>query len=303
LLLQLSKSPTPNILAQTSQILLNLSNDKGSRGLMTQQGAVKLLIAIWEHMASTAASSKTGTSPFPPTAQPAAAQALSRLLISVNPSHAFTSSLPAASAIRSLQSQLIRTESSIWQLHAFEAMLALTNLASLDEATQTQILRTAFDTVVDDLLLSNNPLLQRAATELICNLMGSPYCIEKFADGSPRAKHRLHLLLAMTDVDDTPTRSAAGGALATLLTCGEITVTPFLQQEKGVEFLIGLVEDENEELRHRGVVCLHSVAEVPAGLKAIQEKGGVEAVQRALDEAKTSMVTQACRDALAVLKA
>lgn len=182
-------------------------------------------------------------------------------------------------------------------------MLALTNLASLDEPTQTQILRTAFDTVVDDLLLSNNKLLQRAATELICNLMGSPYCIEKFADGSPRAKHRLHLLLAMTDVDDTPTRSAAGGALATLLTCGDITVTPFLQQEKGVEFLIGLVEDENEELRHRGVVCLHSVAEVPAGLKALQEKGGVEAVQRALDEAKNPMVTQACRDALAVLKA
>ncbi|KAF3049807.1 hypothetical protein E8E11_001051 [Didymella keratinophila] len=303
LLLQLSKTPTPNILAQTSQILLNLSNDKGSRGLMTQQGAVKLLIAIWEHMASTAASVKTSTSPFPPTAQPAAAQALSRLLISVNPSHAFTSSLPAASAIRPLQSQLIRTESSIWQLHAFEAMLALTNLASLDEPTQTQILRIAFDTVVDDLLLSNNKLLQRAATELICNLMGSPYCIEKFADGSPRAKHWLHLLLAMTDVDDTPTRSAAGGALATLLTYGDITVTPFLQQEKGVEFLIGLVEDEKEELRHRGVVCLHSVAEVPAGLKTIQEKGGVEAVQRALDEAKNPMVTQACRDALAVLKA
>lgn len=303
LLLQLSKSPTPNIIAQTSQILLNLSSDKGSRGLMTQQGAVKLLIAIWEHMASAASSSKTGTTPFPPAAQPAAAQALSRLLISVNPSHAFTSSLPAASAIRPLQSQLIRTESPIWRLHAFEAMLALTNMASLDEPTQTQILRTAFDTVVDDLLLSNNKLLRRAATELVCNLMGSPYCIEKFADGSPRAKHRLHLLLAMTDVDDTPTRSAAGGALATLLTCGEITVTPFLQQEKGVDFLIGLVEDENEELRHRGVVCLHSVAEVPLGLKAIQDKGGVEMVQRALDEAKSPMVTQACRDALAVLKA
>ncbi|KAJ4380549.1 SWI5-dependent HO expression protein 4 [Didymella sp. IMI 355093] len=303
LLLQLSKTPTPNILAQTSQILLNLSNDKASRGSMTQQGAVKLLIAIWEHMATTIASSKPGTSSFAPAAQPAAAQALSRLLISVNPSHAFTSSLPATSAIRPLQSQLIRTESSIWQLHAFEAMLALTNLASLDEPTQTQIIRTAFDTVVDDLLLSNNKLLRRASTQLVCNLMGSPYCIEKFADGSPRAKHRLHLLLAMTDVDDTPTRSAAGGALATLLTCGEITVSPFLQQEKGVEFLVGLVEDEDEELRHRGVVCLHSIAEVPAGLKAIQEKGGIESVQRALDEAKSPMVTQACRDALAVLKA
>lgn len=303
LLLQLSKTPTPNILAQTSQILLNLSNDKASRGLMTQQGAVKLLIAIWEHMASAAASSKTSTTPYPAAAQPAAAQALSRLLISVNPSHAFTSSLPAASAIRPLQTQLVRTESPIWQLHAFEALLALTNLASLDQPTQTHILRTVFDAVVDDLLLSSNALLRRAATQLVCNLMGSPYCIEKFADGSPRAKHRLHLLLAMTDVDDAPTRSAAGGALATLLTCGEITVEPLLQQEKGVEFLVGLVEDGDEEVRHRGVVCLHSVAEVERGLRAVREKGGVEVVERALGEAKSAVVVQACRDALAVLKA
>ncbi|KAF1923934.1 CRO1 protein [Didymella exigua CBS 183.55] len=302
LLLQLSKKPTPNILAQTSQILLNLSNDKVSRGLMTQQGAVKLLIAIWEHVAATAASSKTSTTPVPLTAQPAAAQALSRLLISVNPSHAFTISLPATSAIRPLQSQLLRTESSIWQLHAFEALLALTNLASLDQTTQTQIIRTAFDTVVDDLLLSNNNLLRRAAAQLVCNLMGSPYCIEKFADGSPRAKHRLHLLLAMTDVDDAPTRSAAGGALATLLTCGEITVGPFLQQEKGVEFLLGLADDEDEELRHRGVVCLHSVAEVEKGLQAVREQGGVEAVERAMGEAKSPVVVEACRDALVVLK-
>ncbi|KAF2631966.1 ARM repeat-containing protein [Macroventuria anomochaeta] len=302
LLAQLCKKRTANVLSQSSQILLNLSRDKTSRVLIVQQGAIRLLIVMWEHMASAIASSKTGTTPFSPTAPPAAAQALSRLLISVDPRLTFSAALPPTTAVRPLQSQLSRTESSAWQLYAFEALLALTNLATLDETTQTHIIRAAFDRIVDDLLLSNNTMLQRAATQLVCNLMGSPYCVEKFADGSPRAKHRLHLLLAMTDVEDTATRSAAGGALATLLSCGEITVMPFLQQEKGVDFLIGLCQDDEDELQHRGVVCLQSVGEVPAGLEVVKRKGGVGAVMDVQNATNNRVVIDACKDALAVLK-
>ena len=301
MLSQVCKKGTSNMISQSSQILLNLTNDKKSRGLMTQQGAVKLLIVLWEHITSTSTSTSAtpSSTPFPPTAAPATAQALSRLLISVDPHLVFNSALPSSSAIRPLQSQLTRTESSIWQLHAFEALLALTNLASLDAATQHLIIRSAFDVIADDLLLSANTLLRCAATQLLCNLMGSPYCVEKFADGSPRAKHRLHLLLAMTDVDDTPTRSAAGGALATLLSCGDITVAPFLAQEKGVEFLMGLCGDEDEELQLRGVVCLQSVGEVVEGKRA---EGGVEVVAKVIEKAKSQMVKEAAREALAVLR-
>lgn len=234
--------------------------------------------------------------------QPITAQALSRLLISVNPKLAFNSALPSTSAIRPLQSQLTRTESSTWQLHAFEALLALTNLASLDEATQNHIIRSAFDVVVDDLLLSNHAMLQRAATELVCNLMASPHCVEKFADGSPRAKHRLHLLLAMTDVEDTATRSAAGGALAALLSCGEITVMPFLQQEKGVDFLLDLCQDENDDLRHRGVACLDCMADVPAGLEVLKSKGALETVMTVAKETHNPQVLDACEQAIIKLR-
>lgn len=302
LLVQLCKKGSVNVLSQSSQILLNLSNDKRSRGLMTQQGAVKLLIITWENIASTAGSSKPGATPFPATVQPITAQALSRLLISVNPKLAFNSALPSTSAIRPLQSQLTRTESSTWQLHAFEALLALTNLASLDEATQNHIIRSAFDVVVDDLLLSNHAMLQRAATELVCNLMASPHCVEKFADGSPRAKHRLHLLLAMTDVEDTATRSAAGGALAALLSCGEITVMPFLQQEKGVDFLLDLCQDENDDLRHRGVACLDCMADVPAGLEVLKSKGALETVMTVAKETHNPQVLDACEQAIIKLR-
>lgn len=301
LLVHICKKGSPTILTQTSQILLSLGRDSKNRGVMAQQGAVKLLIHIWDNISSVAASSTTGTTPYPPTAAPTTAQALSRLLISINPSHVFNSSLPSTSAIRPLLSQLTRTESSAWQLFAFEALLALTNLASLDRATQDHIIRQSFDTVTDDLLLSSHTMIRRASTELICNLMASPECIAQFADpASPRAKHRLHILLAMTDVEDGPTRSAAGGALAMLLGIEE-AVTGLLKQEKGIEFLLGLCRDEEEDIKYRGVVCLRSVADVPEGIAKLKEKGAVDTLKLVLKESRRQEVVGVGVETLKIL--
>ncbi|OAL50368.1 ARM repeat-containing protein [Pyrenochaeta sp. DS3sAY3a] len=290
LLVHICKKGTPAVLSQSSQILLSISKDTKNRGIMAQQGAVKLLIQIWEHITATNASSTSGTTPFPPAALAAAAQALSRILISINPSHVFNAALPTTSAIRPLLSQLSRTDSSTWQLNAFEALLALTNLASMDRQTQDHIIRQSFDQVVDDLLLSQNTMIRRAATELLCNLMASPACIQQFADSAqPRAKHRLHLLLAMTDVDDAATRSAAGGALAMLLSV-DLAVHELLKQEKGIQFLLGLCQDEEDDIRHRGVVCLRSVVEVEEGLEACKNAGAVDTLRVALKETRSSDV-------------
>jgi hypothetical protein len=290
LIVHVCKKGSPTILAQSSAVLLSLSKDPKSRGPMAQQGAIKLLVQIWEHIASTAEASTTGTTPYPPTAAPTTAQALSRLLISINPSHIFNAGLPSTSAIRPLVSQLSRTESSTWQLHAFEALLALTNLASLDTSTQDRIIASAFDIVVDDLLLSNHTMIRRAATELLCNLMASSTCIAAFADpDASRQAQRLHLLLAMTDVDDVATRSAAGGALAMLLSV-DVAVTALLRQEKGVEFLLGLCEDDDEDVRYRGVVCVRSVVDVEEGKRALEEKGAVDVLKGVLKASRRQEV-------------
>ncbi|EMD91642.1 hypothetical protein COCC4DRAFT_129638 [Bipolaris maydis ATCC 48331] len=300
LLVQVCKNGSASVLTQSSLILLSLCKDTKNRGPMAQQGAVKLLIQIWEHITATNESSTTGTTPFPPAALPTTAQALSRLLISINPSHVFNAALPSTSAIRPLISQLTRTESTTWQLHAFEALLALTNLASLDRNTQDHIIRQSFDTVVDDLLLSPNTLVRRASTELVCNLMASPVCISNFADASPRAKHRLHLLLAMTDVEDAATRSAAGGALAMLLSV-DLAVEEFLKQEKSVEWLVGLCQDEDEGIRYRGVVCLRSVVDVEQGKEKCKGKGVVEALKVVLKESRSQEVLSVGVETLKIL--
>jgi hypothetical protein len=233
LLVGIAKKASPAALSHTTSILLSLSKDAKSRPTLSQQGAIKLLVQIYD-----TTTTPQNTSKYPPTAAPHAAQALSRILISTNPLHIFTPAFSSTSVLRPLVSLLSQSESSTWQLHAFESLLALTNLASMDTPTQDAIIRAAFDTLVDDLLLSTNVLLQRASTELLCNLMASPSCAEKFADGSPRAAKRLHLLCALTDVEDAPTRSAAGGALAMLLSI-DLAVMELLKLEKGVSFLLG----------------------------------------------------------------
>jgi hypothetical protein len=300
LLVQVCKNGSASVLTQSSLILLSLCKDTKNRGTMAQQGAVKLLIQIWDHISATNDSSTTGTTPFPPAALPTTAQALSRLLISINPSHVFNAALPSTSAIRPLISQLAKTESTTWQLHAFEALLALTNLASLDRNTQDHIIRQSFDTVVDDLLLSANTMVRRASTELICNLMASPVCIGNFADGSPRAKHRLHLLLAMTDVEDSATRSAAGGALAMLLSV-DLAVVEFLKQDKNVEWLLGLCQDEDEAIRYRGVVCLRSVVDVEQGKEKCKGKGVVEGLKVVLKESRSQEILSVGVETLKIL--
>jgi hypothetical protein len=293
LLVQISKKGTPAALTQILQILLALSNGKSHRGILAQQGAVKLLIQIWDHISTTEAT-PTSTSSFLPTAKPNAAQALARILISTNPHHIFNAALPSSSAIRPLYSLLSPSDTPAWQLHCFESLLALTNLASLDALTQDIIVRTAFDKTNDDLLLSPNTLVRRAAVELVCNLMASASGIEKFADGSHRAAQRLHVLLVMTDVDDTATRSAAGGALAMLLSYEE-GVTALLDQEKGISFLLGLCRDESEDIRHRGVVCLRSVVGVQGelgtrGAEALREGGAIEVLKGCLKESRRQEV-------------
>ncbi|PSN72972.1 CRO1 protein [Corynespora cassiicola Philippines] len=297
ILVTICKKGSSSVLFQSAQILLSLSKDPKSRGTLAQQGAIKLLVQIWDHITN----SGITPSPFPPQALPTTAQALSRILISINPAHIFNSALPSTSAIRPLLSLLKPTEASTWQLHAFESLLALTNLASLDTPTQDHIIRASFDTIADDLLLSNNALLRRASTELICNLMASPLCIAHFADASPRSKHRLHLLLAMTDVDDAPTRSAAGGALAMLLSI-DLAVFELLKQDRGVDFLIGLCRDEDEGIRHRGVVCLNCVTDVgEQGVEALKKAGAVEALKQVLKESRRPEVLSLGVETLKVL--
>ena len=266
-------------------ILLAMAKEQKNRAKMTQQGAVKLLFQIRER------TNKAFELEAQRAIQFTAAHALARLLISTNPQHVFTANLPASTAV-SVLVPLLNPDSSSSDnarnlLPTFEALLALTNLASLppDSGVAELIIRLAWS-YIEDLLFSPTVMVQRATAELLCNLSISPFLVEKVADGSPDAKRRLQILLALTDVEDMATRRAIGGAFASL-TEWDVAVAAILDAKngKGIEALLSSCSDESSEVRVRAVVSIGNIAGAPSdmgvqGRRALMEHDGMASLMR-----------------------
>ncbi|KAL2821651.1 myosin-binding striated muscle assembly central-domain-containing protein [Aspergillus granulosus] len=284
------------------QIMVSLSRNPKSRGILAQQGAAKLLLSL-------AATAQGDPESNPSNTVRNTSHALARILISVNPSHVFPlSGVPhVTSAIRPLvaliQTPEFTSEQTLDMLPVFESLLALTNLATHPDAAAAEaIVRHAWDQV-EDLLLSKNTLIQRAACELVCNLMTCESGVIKMADGTKRAAQRLHILLALTDTDDLTTRRAAGGALA-MLTEFDPVIAGILDRPRGVKLLLSLCQDEDDGLVHRGVTCVRNLTCAASGdigrraLETVKQEGGVEILSSMLKTTRNQLVLQIGVEAL-----
>lgn len=304
-LIDCNKGKTPSSRSLVDKIILNLSKNPKSRGKIAQQGAVKLLI-LHLQQASENSSKEDGV-------DVEAAHALARILISVDPALIFPASgLPdITSAVQPLMSLLrpATTQGLSDQprdlLPTFESLLALTNLASSSDISPANILvRSAWD-AIEDLLLSNNAMIRRASCELVCNLAATEAGVAKYADRSRRSVQRLHTLLALADVDDVATRRAAGGALA-MLTEHDAAIAGVLEVKRGVDILLGLCQDDNEEVVHRGLVCVRNLACATGDIgqrarNAIKEEKGVDTLKACLGQWNSQAMLQAGVDALKLL--
>ncbi|KAF6840427.1 actin cytoskeleton organization protein [Colletotrichum plurivorum] len=293
-----SKFGSPASLALTVTIIYSLSVTTSLRGRLAQQGAVKLLLTAWATLPETETAGRR-----------TAAQALARILISTNPSLVFggSRSNPQSSAVRPLVSIIPPDPASEHRdlLPTFEALMALTNLASNDDiGTRQAIIRAAWPHIEDQLLCSN-ARVSKAAVELICNLVQSVEGLAQYADGSPQAKARLHILLALADAEDEGTRSAAGGALAAL-TAHENVVQAVVDRERGVKVILDMCADDNEGLRHRGGFIIYNMvaAEGAPGANArrkIIEEDGLEVLKEAAKKSRLAEVVEVLVQALKVL--
>ncbi|KAL8976794.1 MAG: hypothetical protein Q9205_007277 [Flavoplaca limonia] len=279
---------SPASTAIVANIMLSLTRTPALRGTVAQQGGARLLLTKYTAV--------TGVSAIDKQARFAMAHALARILISIDPTLVFPTagSPPLTSATRPILSLLKQNDAEVSEgprdlLPTFEALLALTNLASTPSEEATVVIIRQTLGLLEDLLLSNNKMIQRAATELVCNFMTSPAGVEIFADESKAAARRLHILLALADVEDSATRKAAGGALATL-TCYDVLVKGIVAKERGMEILLGLCTDENHEIMHRGLVCIDNIAQMqePAGRQAREKLEGIHAVSTLREVADSS---------------
>lgn len=283
-----SYASSPTCLNLIAQILNSLSSIKELRGPMTQQGAVKLLLYIHKTLP---AEDREGRN--------IAAHALARILISINPLHIFGGSNPHPlhSAIAPLAGLLKLDPNAEYHdlLLPFEALMALTNLASIEDDAREVIIRLAWDDI-DELMLHNKDEICRASTQLVCNLMPEVAGMAKFCDGTAKARNRLQILLALTDSKDRETRLAAGGAVS-VLTQWDVGVRCILEQQKGVGFVLNMCTEPEEEMRHRGVVCVHNMLEAPGdagqlALLKLKEEGAVDKIKETLKLSRSQEVLE-----------
>ena len=279
-------------------IIYSLSVTSSIRGQLAQQGAVRLLISAWNALPSTELQSRR-----------VAAQALARILISTNPALVFGGNRPTPqnAAIRPLTSIIKPDPNADTRdlLPTFEALMALTNLASTDDDTRKTIVGAAWDDIEEQLLNPNN-MVSKAAVELICNLVQSPEAVALYADSAdPKAKNRLHILVALADAEDEATRSGAGGALAAL-TAYEGVIRGIAGRDRGPEIVLGLCSEDKEDLRHRGVFIVHNMvsAEGEAGKLArakIREANGVDVLTQCAKKSRRAEVIEITIQGLKIL--
>ncbi|PHH55326.1 Ring assembly protein 3 [Ceratocystis fimbriata CBS 114723] len=293
-----SKNGSPASLLLVANIMNSLASDKTSRGKLAQQGAIRLLLGIWATLPKTQEVGRY-----------VAAHALARILISTNPSMVFggNSNISQHMAIPPLVTLMTPDESSGRKnlLPTFEGLMALTNLASMNNMdTHKALIQSSWDKI-EDLMLANNPLICKATVELVCNLVQSPEGIALYADGSPQAKNRLHIMLALADAEDEGIRSAAGGALASLSNFDGV-IDGILSREKGLRTIIGMCDEENEDLRHRAAVILYNMlaADSDAGKRArkrVQESSGVQVLMACAKTSRRPEVIEVIVSALKIL--
>lgn len=262
---------------KTGVALANLTRvpQQQFRGILLQKGSATMLLNLARQEPTNQPQSTERPHPDFFTA----VQGLARLLITANPALALTPTLQVE-ATTLLALLFSSPEGTL--LQTFEATMALTNLCSLSESLRTHFVtsKTEHMPQLDSVMLfdgesSNGHLLcRRAATQLACNLTMSEAGFAHFAGTSdlsqnnismpdPKCQNRLHLLLALCDVEDLDTRMAASAALA-MLTVSLQVCAYLLQSEqtkqRSLDILASLLRDQSSPgLRQRALACVSNI--------------------------------------------
>lgn len=253
----------------TSILLRNLASEKKDRAAFAQKGGLTVLLYLI--LPSDKPDQFGNKYKVDDKHLNIALSGLARTLISIDPSLALSSKLSPSVAILPLVSQLQNESSDVPLLDTFEALLALTNIASIDDGCRNLILRHGW-TKIESLITANNTMVQRAAIELLCNVAASPLCAEKFLDDSPAANSRLEVLAALTDLEDDQARSAATAALAMLSEWGP-AADVMIKCERLVGRIVDIVKEEtSDDILIRGLVILQNLVVACTAEKAKNQK-------------------------------
>ncbi|KAI9592508.1 armadillo-type protein [Syncephalis fuscata] len=283
-ILKLAKHTSQAVRGSATRCLLSIVTDKTHRGTVIQRGGVRILLSLATERIPIPGravnnDADPASQPYVPYAE-LATQALAKLAITVDPRIGFPGEL-AKELVRPFVRICADQEQPA--LRQFECLLALTNLASVSEDSQIaqRIVDTQGVEAASTLQFSRITLVQRAATELICNLMMYPAVGQLYSASTERIK----LLVALADAEDTATRSAAAGALA-ILSAWPQGARAILNGKQSVTRLVALLTETDDGLQHRGAECLRNIVALDkaAAAQVVQAK----AVPSLIETVKTS---------------
>lgn len=152
--------------------------------------------------------------------------------------------------------QLIR-DNDATDLQQFEALVAITNLASAGDETKERIVAGKGISTLSYAMFSDHEMVRRAATEAMCNLVPHPAMMKHLAD----PEHlRLWLAFASDVEGDFECARAAAGCLA-MSTYDTAVANTLVDLKSFKESMTTMVECGNLEVMHRALVIVLNLME------------------------------------------
>lgn len=267
----LCKGTSPVVRSLAGRILHNIARVTAHRAKLIQQGGARMLLAIVL---------QSGQLPDRNDASfdGEAVQALAKLLITANPAIIFGSGTSGLENAVVPIATLVTSDSST-RLQRFEALMALTNIASVSEALADSIARAPrlLDTIDEVFMTSSSAsadqghvLCRRAAIQLLCNMAVSEGAFLRYTAADQRdnlakgkvpgpVAGRLQILIALTDVEDLPTRQAALAALSQF-TYASTLCQWVAADDKRFTSIAKCIEDDDAGMQLRAIACLTNIA-------------------------------------------
>lgn len=248
--------------------LNRMANEPAVRGTMIQQGVLSKMIKIEKE--------EKNPSDIRKKILRSLRHCIGKLLITTNPS--LLTSAQRMGSIKPLI-QLVREVGSS-DLQQFEALMALTNIASVGDDTKNKIVAERGLATFKFAMFSDHEMVKQAATEAMCNMVGNETFMEQLREAE---ELRLWLALAADFEDHFPCARAAAGCLAMATADPEIAKT-LIALPNFKKRMDETLECGSLEIMHRILVVILNLAELGGEYREAAESNGLIAFARAYVE-------------------
>jgi protein unc-45 len=260
-LIQLIEGASDQSLEQIVLALNRMAKVQSVRGTMIQQGVLSALIKLEKEEQNPSDIRKQIVKNI--------RHCIAKLLVTINPS--LLTSAQSMGAIKPLIQLVRQIESN--DLQKFEALLSLTNLASMNDNTKNKIVGERGLTSLKYAMFSDHPLVKKAATECMCNLVGNEKFMKMLQDVD---ELRLWLALATDYEDHFECARAAAGCIA-MATGDPAVAKTLIKVPNFKERMDACLESGSMEIIHRTLVTVLNLVDLGEELKEAAVSNGLVA--------------------------